>query len=366
MNRTRSALACLFLVSVDSHAQTVVKEDAAKGCSGCSVKLTKVTTITPGETAETGLPAHPFNVARDSRGRIATTYASDKIAPRVFGADGKLIKILGRFGKGPGEFSAPYSVAVLPGDSVMIIDAGRRLIFDSNYHLVRTAPAYPLAMFETTLPDGNRVVWKDYDVTSSEIKLELQNPTSAVLRSINIPYAMRPTIAIPTLRLAGSGSDKFWLLMSNEYHVEHWSIDGKKRLSLDRNAPWWVEPVGEKTSPTKAVQSRQISAKRPMSSINALQDDSGRLWILGRVPRNDLPASDTTLKSGEGPLSHPYDRYDTMIEVFDSKTGKLLITQRFSGYFSHLLGNGYLAKLVDDEEGRPVVEIWKADLAGVK
>jgi hypothetical protein len=55
-----------------------------------------------------------------------------------------------------------------------------------------------------------------------------------------------------------------------------------------------------------------------------------------------------------------------MIEVFDSKTGKLLVTQRFSGYFSHLLGNGYLAKLVDDEEGRPVVEIWKADLAGVK
>jgi hypothetical protein len=360
-----SALIVFLVYSGLAHAQSVRVNEIA-GCSGCAVRMTKVTTLLPGVAPETGLPAHPYNLARDSKGRFIATFMETS-PPRIFAPDGRFVRSLGRLGKGPGEFERAYGVWQLPGDTIMVLDTRGRNFYGGDFTRIRTDPPPPLYSFETTLPNGTRVVWETYDPKTSAIQLNHQTSSGKHLRRLSIPYPMRPTVTIPTLRLAAAGRNSFWWLMSNEYHIERWSTDGAKKLTIDRKADWWVDPVGERVSPTKAQAPIRVSAKHPMSSLNDLRDDGkGHLWVIGRVPRKDLPPDDTLRRTGEGPFSHPYDRYDTIVEVFDSNTGKLLVTQRFSGYFSHLLGNGYLAKLVDDEEGRPVVEIWKAELAGVK
>src|SRR5262245_10217482 len=42
--------------------------------------------------------------------------------PVVFGADGKIIRVLGRSGRGPGEFAGPGLVSTWRGDSILIAD----------------------------------------------------------------------------------------------------------------------------------------------------------------------------------------------------------------------------------------------------
>jgi|GEM_PF-1728658 len=55
-------------------------------------------------------------------------YASIRARLMVFGADGKEQRIIGRLGKGPGEFMRPGGVVVLPGDTLFLNDmANNRL-----------------------------------------------------------------------------------------------------------------------------------------------------------------------------------------------------------------------------------------------
>jgi hypothetical protein len=104
---------------------------------------------------------------------------------------------------------------------------------------------------------------------------------------------------------------------------------------------------------------------KPMSAINDIRTDEGDLvWVLGRAPRAKRPPSDTLLENVTV-IRHMYERYDTVIELFDGRTGELLITQPVQGYFSTLLGSGYLAKMTDDEQGNPQVEIWRAVVTGI-
>ena len=63
-----------------------------------------------------------------------------KAVPVVFGADGKIIRVLGRSGQGPGEFAGPGLVSTWRGDSILIADgmSGRMSVFDRNWKFGRS------------------------------------------------------------------------------------------------------------------------------------------------------------------------------------------------------------------------------------
>ncbi|MFQ5536956.1 MAG: 6-bladed beta-propeller [Gemmatimonadota bacterium] len=51
---------------------------------------------------------------------------------KVFGRDGRLVRVIGRPGDGPGEFRSPVSVAALPSGELAVLDARMRLsVFDT-------------------------------------------------------------------------------------------------------------------------------------------------------------------------------------------------------------------------------------------
>ena len=78
---------------------------------------------------------------------------------KVFGADGKYIRTIGRSGSGPGEFSRISFVSALPGDSILVWDQSqqRLTLFDPDGVLVQTVPLIPPQanpVFLGMLPDG--------------------------------------------------------------------------------------------------------------------------------------------------------------------------------------------------------------------
>jgi hypothetical protein len=349
-------------------AQTVVRSKEQSSCSGCSVKLTKIATLMPGPDASTALPAHPTSVVRDSKGRIymGFGFGVDKAVPRVFAADGKLIKLLGRSGTGPGEFQFTMNAVLMGGDSVMLLDTRHRYIVGPDLKIARSFPmeSFMTPARDASVPGYMRIGAAGGDPTKMIVGFFDHN--NKVAKRIEVPYAMRPTPSIPIMRFSAAGKDAFWWLMSNDYHIELWGIDGKRRLVIDREASWWLKDPAKPIKPDEFIEFRVGGMpSAPRSSLNDLLDDGrGHLWTIGRVLKKGLSPKDTTVK--EDPMRHPYDRYDTQFEVFDALTGKLLITQRIDGYLSQILKDGYVVKLTDDAEARPVVEIWKAELVGVK
>ncbi|MGA2533525.1 MAG: 6-bladed beta-propeller [Candidatus Aminicenantales bacterium] len=63
----------------------------------------------------------------------------------VFASDGRFVKILGRLGQGPGEYSTPVSVAVNSEGEILIADYQRNqiIVFDRDYQFQRSLPGKP-------------------------------------------------------------------------------------------------------------------------------------------------------------------------------------------------------------------------------
>jgi len=63
----------------------------------------------------------------------------------TFSSDGRFIKILGRIGQGPGEYSTPVGVAVNSEGAILVSDYLRNqiIIFDRDYQYQRSLPGKP-------------------------------------------------------------------------------------------------------------------------------------------------------------------------------------------------------------------------------
>jgi len=105
-----------------------------------------------------------MGATRLSDGRIAQ---ANNRAPdvRVFGSDGTHLATYGRRGEGPGEFSDPVLVGVLPGDTLVVVDQVLRRVnlFHPDEGFVRSVTCdsedvfylMPLGMFS----NGSVVIW---------------------------------------------------------------------------------------------------------------------------------------------------------------------------------------------------------------
>ncbi|HYW07328.1 MAG TPA: hypothetical protein VE913_10250, partial [Longimicrobium sp.] len=98
---------------------------------------------------------------RDGRIVIASAGSHEL---RIHAADGRLMRGVGREGKGPGEFASPFWVGTLRGDSIGVWDAGlgRLTVFTAAGEYARVTPSlsslglFPLA--QGALADGRLVV----------------------------------------------------------------------------------------------------------------------------------------------------------------------------------------------------------------
>jgi hypothetical protein len=362
-------VACASLVASAAASQPVVRSTESVGCVGCSAKLTRVSVLVPGDKPDQGLPAHPVAMVRDSRGRIFTSFGfgGTNVLPRVFAPDGKLIKILGRFGTGPRELEYVMGLVALDADSMLLLDSRHRYIIGPNLDFVASFPPAMMTMSsEASLPGSRRITWAGWDVAKQTATVAVVDVRGKTLTSVTVPYTLPAVSTSPIARFSAAGTDGFWWTPSNEYRLEWWGLDGKPRVLIQRAAPWWLKDTGTPLNPSKGYGiAPGGNPTRPHSSINDIRaEGTKRVWTLGRVLRKGVSARDSMFR--EDPARHPYDRYDTVLEIFDAKTGKLLVSQRLDGYFSHLLGDGYIAKLTDDVDGQPIVEIWKATLTGVR
>jgi hypothetical protein len=62
------------------------------------------------------------------------------------------------------------------------------------------------------------------------------------------------------------------------------------------------------------------------------------------------------------PQGSQSDLYDSMIEVLDPATGRLLASTRIDAALGFLLPGGYAASYREDDGGNPFIDIWRMEV----
>lgn len=305
--------------------------NATDGCSTCDITLEHVATL--------GRPEDPVALSRITEyavgpdGKIVAfrTYAPGVVT--MYSDSGRYSRSFGRAGRGPGEFGAnPLSVSLhIDSDGrVHIIEGDRHTVVERGLDSLVRTNRVPANFIDALPLDGDRTV-----VTTrggggghpSQVQIiDADGRVSPIVSSPSGDPAVR--------YLAPSRNGGFWVAHRDRYLVEEYDREGARVRTLARDHDWF-EPLEAGTPPPAAFS-------RP-TLLDLYEDESGRLWLLIRVPEPDRERRERALGSGQVRLD-ALDWsavQDTRIEVLDLETGELLASTSFDQAL-RLLEGGYV------------------------
>ena len=280
-----------------------------------------------------------------SDGRVAVLSSREPMV-LVFDTTGALAAAFGRTGQGPGEFSEPLHLQVLPGDTIVVWDRmwGRIGHFDPSGTLLRDRILDLGALFAAAqtpeqrltesvilpLSDGTFLV----DVRPRDwrpVVYTLHRPPTGYMR-VDSAYAtysfgwwegrehvaarprILPLLPFPTGAVLAAGGSPLSVYISSgdRYEVHQFSLTGVLRRIIRRTA---VEPIPILASEVEAWKARmseeqpfdwdgwdEVLEKYPPRLHRArvaglITDDDGHLWVANRL---DEQSSEWSVFDPEG------------------------------------------------------------------
>lgn len=325
-------------------------------CPACRIVLDPVATL--GAAGDPPLSRLTW-VTVDSRGRFfaAPTYNRGEIA--MYDAGGRFVRRFGRPGRGPGEFSGPiHMLRAGPGDSIHVFEGPRHTVLApalASFGSVRLLPVQPdgLAFLGDGRMVAHRMVMGRGGVGQP---LHVIDPAGRIARSFAGTEKWDPAKLYQGMRnIAPAAGNRVWSAHVGSYRVELWGPDGSNPLTVVRNASWfrpWGHEVG-----------RFAEARERPRVVGVAEDRQGRLWvsILVRDPKR-RPASGTR----EVPITEidSNAEFDTILEVLDPRSGRLLAHRRFEQSIPEFIGDGTMViNRREDADGNIVVDVWRTRLS---
>jgi len=360
------AAASVGMASPFQAQEAVVLRTAS--CVRCSIAVSTLAVL---QTQPDAIPAFPWSFSHDARGRVYVLQPDERLPPLVFAPDGRLIRVLGRRGNGPGEYQGASALAAAVGDTLYVADRpGRRLtVLDPEWRFVRRAPLPGAVTAMASTVDGALVVnarladrerfgqpYHIVDRLGNHVRSFGHDRTQPLL----------PDEGWRMLRvLTPDRESGFWgAAVYGEFRIEHWSADGRLRSSFIRKTEWLPNlrgpvPVISPTSP-------------PGPSIRGItQDSAGRIWILALV-------ADTSWHRGlsrgrqeaEAGVSYDIDNldrtFDSIIEVIDPRRRVVLVSTRIDEAYGYALPGGRAVHIQVGRDGERRVRVVRLHLTGAE
>lgn len=303
-------------------------------------------------------------MARDSRGfyYVAPLHQDGMVA--VFGRDGTFVSSAGRPGQGPGELAGIRDVRSTPGDSLLVLDYMRLTLFAPAGGFVRThtLPEGLQAFRMSVLADG-KVVLNNY--MPSRRSFTLLDAQHNEIRTFGRSIAsdrFRDSDAMQFL-LAPLDSGRFAAVQQHyQYLIQVWDTAGVLKKEISRDPGWFARSTFEE-------RLARTPRSPPFARVVGVHADLAKrqLWIVALVPdrnwRAVAPAVEPGSREIPGWLTLPvsdYKRaYDTIIEVLNLDSGKVILTQRFDAYLTTFTEGGLLYAITDESTGLLVLDVWQ-------
>ncbi len=344
-------------VRVMTMGDTVVI-DSTNACQECTIVAEHILTLGGAQdsVAVYGIP--PLVRSKHHASYYLITMPPTQIA--VYDSAGVLKHLIGRSGRGPGEFTTLTRIVIGPSDSVLALDDfGRRAsIFDPSDSFIRSfvlKVAQTAASSAHWLADGSFLVG---GLTLAEgragFPLHRLNPEGDVVRSFGAyPAVYDPAYDVRGMRRSTIRHDTLWATRIDRYAIDVLSLDGDHLRTLIRRAPWF--PDRERTP------SGPWGTYLPPPYMEDLSFDAdGNLWVVMVLGRPEwVPDKQVDYVSG---ARREYWR--TLIEVLDPKSGRLIARTFMDQFCDGFTEPGVIYTHREDEQGDVVYDIW--DIALVR
>lgn len=333
---------------------------ARQECDACRFVLTREVTIpSPDRSVTLGIPSP---IARDSRGRIALVDRAAQGGVLVFDSTGRLIKKMSRLHGAPDEKLTHVTLAFGPGDSLHLVGSVHAVLSPALAPVrVQELPEGLYAESVVVLANGDLVV--EASLRTTELigyPLHLVSRAGMRVRSFGAATSDVHTGNVwNDRRIIGAGTKPgtVWSLPVNSYSPDLWSTEGERLGRLDPRSEWFRK--------WSAYDGRPHVTRPPPRASSLREDAAARLWIVTLVAAENWSPARALDSSGEPALLSVAELVkvtDTIIEVFDTRTGSRLGSLRLVGLFSSFVDGQHLAQLEQDSRGRTSVTLWKVGL----
>jgi hypothetical protein len=337
-------------------AQEQIEVRGVSSCSGCRIVRESIVLLRDDQRGLIG-GLSPV-VAQDSRGRyLVSDLQRSTIA--VFDSAGNFLRVIGRRGRGPGEFRLIDRILVTPGDTLRVYDLvlRRESVLSPEYQYIRSRQL-PLPIGAVALLPGQTLLMNSIARTRQHagLPLHLIDAEGKVTRSFGTEQALfRSGFERALLRsLAVSGTGQVYVVRSQEYVIELWeSATGRKVREWSRRVPWfrpWLAsaPMIERRPP------------RPVIVDGLHHSAEDHLWVAIQVADPNYRQAIITGGPHGLKIANYSQYYDTIIEVFDPRHHSVIASQRFDEVSGAMFGRDFTFSTREDPE--PAIQIWRLRL----
>lgn len=308
--------------------------------------------------ATLGDPEDPALLRINSRAAAAAEYiAVGRVAEEgtllLYDYDGRLLRQLGRYGAGPGEYQVPVPHPG-PDGTVWVVDIGNQRIteLDVGGDTTRTLPFTGAIHAVAPLPSG--------EVLVGGLLLGQGADVEAGMRARNSPpyHFLGPEgnpirsfgdwrdESLGQLCMTAGADGSLWEGGGPEYVLREWSLEGEVLRVIERSSSMF----------DAAGQGSALSDRA--STCAPRIDTAGALWITVRLPTMRLQDATT----GNQVTLEALDRWrDVLIEVIDAEERRVIARGRFDpATLQPLPGSDLWESMRQDTEGYIYKDLWRA------
>lgn len=327
--------------------------DGGPSCPACEIRLRAVALL--------GNPRDPSSVSPNAAGSdcsLGQLSTGEFVLGAVVGGgeifvydhEGAMTRRIGRRGQGPGELSGSLKLAVGQGDTLFVLDndQARLSVFESSGDFVRSFPAPNRVRSFVLLNDGNLLFHRTPSGPEDAL-FHLTNSDGS--RSQQFGDVAQDLPELDGQVIASADPHGFWTASIWRYELLRHKSPSSLEQKVTRRVDWF--PSGG-----KYVDGMPFSIPSPPVLKQLWDDGAGRIWVYSLVP-------DASWKPNI-PLTPNYEwarlNFDTVIEVIDLGTGKVLAFGRYDEMLGTVCGSPLAYAVVESEDGDTRVQVFQPTL----
>ena len=341
----------------DSTATVDILETAA-ACKSC---ITVERVVALGDTTDTAGPGY-INWSRyatvDDSGNYWVGQQQEGVV-KVWDAEGRFLRQIGRRGDGPMEFQRPAPVRTDSEGRVHVfdLDIGRETVVNADFSYHSDRSIYPgYAHLAVPLGEDGRYLLNMGTPRAGLVGIPLHIvDVSGVIHSFDRMAGLDAPGSSPRV-LAVDRQKRIYSAHPYYYLIQIWTESGRRILGLRGPTLNEREPSRERLSPDNP----------PRNRMYAMQvDDRQRLWVVSSARKDDWQdhMEYRVMPSGRiayGPIDDDMKTiFEMRIDLIDLATGSLIATRRHDALFEAFVGDGLVIETVENERAYPRMLVWR-------